>query len=110
MPPVNIPDNNKVSDILRGVPESVNPSGIAGGYVASSSSIPIGVTSVTIPAQATTFNVATTATATSTYISEFLTSESSGTYFATTEAVGTIVTNTSFVRWWNFTGFTRPIA
>ena len=110
MPPVIIPENNKVSDILRGVPESVNPSGIAGGYVASSSFIPIGVTSATIPAQATTFNVATTATATSTYISEFFTSDSSGTFFETTEAVNTFVTNTSQVRWWNFTGFTRSIA
>ena len=110
MPPVNIPENNKVSDVLRGVPESVNPSGIAGGYVASSSFIPIGVTSATIPPQATTFNIATTNTATSTFISEYLTFGSSGTFFETTEAVKTFVINTSQVRWWNFTGFTGSIA
>jgi hypothetical protein len=110
MPPVIIPENNKVSDILRGVPESINPSGIAGGYNASSSFIPAGVSSYTIPPLATTFNVDTTVTATETYASQFLSSESSGTYFATTEAVKTIVTNTYLVGWWNFTGFTRSIA
>ena len=35
MPPVN-----KVSGILAGVPASVNPSGIAGGYNASSPFVP----------------------------------------------------------------------
>jgi hypothetical protein len=110
MPPVIIPDNNKVSDILQGVPESVNPSGIAGGYNASSSFVPLGVSSYTIPPAATTFNINTTATATTTYASEFLTSESSGTYFATTEAVRTVVTNTYLVGWWTFAGFTRSIA
>lgn len=110
MPPVIIPENNKVSDILQGVPASVNPSGIAGGYNASSSFVPFGVSAYTIPPAATTFNINTTATATMTYASEFLTSESSGTYFATTEAVSTVVTNTYLVGWWNFTGFTGSIA
>lgn len=110
MPAVIIPDNNRVSDILRGVPESVNPSGIAGGYNASSSFVPLGVSSYTIPSAATTFNIGTTATATMTYASEFLSSESSGTYLATTEAVKTVVTNTYLVGWWTFNGFTGSIA
>ena len=110
MPAVIIPENNKVSDILRGVPASVNPSGIAGGYVASSTFVPLSVSAYTIPPAATTFSVSTTATATTTYASEFITSESSGTYFATTEAATTLAINTHLVGWWTFTGFTGSIA
>lgn len=110
MPPVIIPNNNKVSDILAGVPASVNPSGIAGGYNASSSFVPLGVSSYTIPAGATTFSRTLTATYSNTYASQFLTSESSGTYFDTTEAVTSGTTNTYVVGWWTFTGFTGAIA